>query len=163
MSNEIGWGWCPLEMAVGGNGRSKVIKGVVFNPRIWVEDASELSENVEPLVPALKPIRGTACSRPASVGAATRSVPAPRSTTTSGLEWPALLATMAAELSKDGVDPPCFPESVVKIHAAFNEPKTSIDDLLRLIRAEPRMGELLVVLANAALQRVDQLHRTLLA
>ena len=134
-----------------------MIKGVVFNPQIWVEDASELSEDVEPPVPALKSIRGTAGGGPAAVGAATRSVPAvrsvpaARSTTTSGLEWPALLATMAAELSKDGVDPSCFPKSVIRIHAAFNASNTSIDDLLRLIRAEPKLEELLVVLANAAL------------
>jgi hypothetical protein len=35
-----------------------VINGVVFNPQIWVEDASELSEDVEPLVPALKSMHG---------------------------------------------------------------------------------------------------------
>ena len=43
-----------------------MIKGVVFNPQIWVEDASELSEDVEPPVPALKSIRGTAGGGPAA-------------------------------------------------------------------------------------------------
>jgi HD-like signal output (HDOD) protein len=128
-----------------------VVAHLAFNPDIWVEDTSEISVSSEPLAPPPKSIRVVPESAPSAVRAATGSPPQARSRVTSDVEWRGLLTSLAAELSRGCADPPYFPSTVIKIRAAVNQPDAYGDDLFTLIEAEPRLSELIVVLANAAL------------
>lgn len=134
-----------------------MVTSLVYDPLIWIESADEASRAAEPPRAMRRPTLQTSareqtCARePTAATGSRRFGPDARSTTTSNFDWPVLLATAAAELSTDCVVPACFPKPVIKIHAAFNEPGTSIEDLLKLIQAEPRLADLLLVLANAAL------------
>ncbi len=125
-----------------------MVRGLIFNPQVWVEETSDARGAAAPPPPARESETARRGATPAK--ATMRSAPTARPTT-SNLDWPVLLATITAELSTDCADPSCFPKSVIRIHSAFNEPGKSLEDLLKLIQAEPRLGELLVVLANAAL------------
>jgi len=125
-----------------------VVRNLVYNPRIWVEDADDCA-GAEPRGALLKSVAGS--GRRPSTAARTAEVPADRPTLGSDPGWRLLLATMEAELAAGTADPPSFPGAVINIHTAFNAPGTSIEDLVKLIQSEPRLADLLVVLANASL------------
>jgi HD-like signal output (HDOD) protein len=128
-----------------------VVRTLVYDPLSWAEDADEISGRAEPPPPRGLFVPGTTDREPSALRAPLGSAPATRRTTTRNLNPPTRLATTAAELSTDCVIPPSFPASVIKIHGAINEPGTSNDELLKLIRAEPQLAGLLMLLANAAL------------
>jgi HD-like signal output (HDOD) protein len=126
-----------------------VVRTLVYDPLIWVKDAVDSSAGAEPPAPKRLSIPGTA-DRGQVVSTPVRSASATRRTTKRNLKLPTRLAITAADLSTDCVVPSIFPKSVIEIHGAINEPSTSNGDLLKLIEAEPKLAELLVVLGNAA-------------
>jgi len=124
-----------------------VVRTLVYDPLIWVEDAGENSAAVEPPPPNRLPNPELIDRGPP----AARSRLASRRAAARDLKPITRLAATAAELSTDCLVPADFPKSVIGIHGAINQLSTSNDDLVRLIQAEPALAELLVVLANAAL------------
>jgi HD-like signal output (HDOD) protein len=79
-----------------------------------------------------------------------RSVPALGSSQQKGLGGLEFLSTLAAELSRGQVDLPCFPNVVIKIREALNDPRTSIERTVKLVGAEPGLSARLLHLANSA-------------
>jgi HD-like signal output (HDOD) protein len=59
------------------------------------------------------------------------------------------LVDLSAELSRGPVDLPCFPNVVIKIREALNDPTTSVDETVRLVGAEPRLAGRLIQTANS--------------
>ena len=126
-------------------------KTLAYDPSIWVEDPHEYSINTAPPESTEKPIiRPFRREHPSAIGTAAHRAP-PTSATRSDLGIPALLASLRAELSASSGYPACFPTAVGEIHAALRQPGTSMENLLRLVQAEPRLAELTIVLANAAM------------
>jgi len=60
------------------------------------------------------------------------------------------LAGLAADLSRGPVDLPCFPNVVIKIRDALNDPNTTIEETVRLVGTEPRLTASLMQTANSA-------------
>jgi HD-like signal output (HDOD) protein len=56
---------------------------------------------------------------------------------------------MGAELSRGPVDLPCFPNVVIRIRDALNDPMTSIEETVKLVGAEPRFAARLLQTANS--------------
>lgn len=69
----------------------------------------------------------------------------------SGVGPPALqfLTNLAVDLSRGPVDLPCFPNIVIKIRDALMDPRTSVEDTVRLVGAEPRLAARLIQTANS--------------
>jgi HD-like signal output (HDOD) protein len=59
------------------------------------------------------------------------------------------LVGLAAELSRGPVDLPCFPNVVFKIRDALDDPRTSVEDTVKLVGAEPRLAARLIQTANS--------------
>jgi HD-like signal output (HDOD) protein len=59
------------------------------------------------------------------------------------------LTNMAVNLSRGPVDLPCFPNVVIKIRDALHDPKTSVQETVRLVGAEPRLAARLIQTANS--------------
>jgi HD-like signal output (HDOD) protein len=59
------------------------------------------------------------------------------------------LTNMAINLSRGPVDLPCFPNVVIKIRDALRDPKTSVQEMVRLVGAEPRLAGRLIQTANS--------------
>jgi HD-like signal output (HDOD) protein len=59
------------------------------------------------------------------------------------------LMDLAADLARGPVDLPCFPNVVLRIRDALRDPKTSTDDALKLVGAEPRLAARLIQTANS--------------
>jgi HD-like signal output (HDOD) protein len=78
-----------------------------------------------------------------------RSVPAAGTSGDQGLTALGFLTSLATELSRGAVDLPCFPNVVFKVRDALNDPKTSIDEAVKLIGAEPRLAARLLQTANS--------------
>jgi HD-like signal output (HDOD) protein len=57
--------------------------------------------------------------------------------------------SLAADLSRGPVDLPCFPNVVVKIRDALRDPKTSVQETLQLVGAEPLLAARLIQTANS--------------
>jgi HD-like signal output (HDOD) protein len=79
-----------------------------------------------------------------------RSVAAERSSAHTGVTALSFLTTLANELSKGPVDLPCFPNVVIKIRDALNDPDTTADETVVLVGAEPRLAAKLLQTANSA-------------
>jgi HD-like signal output (HDOD) protein len=60
------------------------------------------------------------------------------------------LMNLSADLARGPVDLPCFPNVVMKIRDALNDPKTSVEKTVRLVGAEPRLAARLLQTANSA-------------
>jgi HD-like signal output (HDOD) protein len=58
--------------------------------------------------------------------------------------------SLAAELARGPVDLPCFPNVVIRIRDALRDPKTSAEETLKLVGAEPRLAARLIQTANSA-------------
>jgi HD-like signal output (HDOD) protein len=59
------------------------------------------------------------------------------------------LMELAADLARGPVDLPCFPNAVIKIRDALRDPKTSVEETLKLVGAEPRLAARLIQTANS--------------
>lgn len=59
------------------------------------------------------------------------------------------LMKLAADLARGSVDLPCFPNVVIRIRNALRDPKTSAEETLRLVGAEPRLAARLIQTANS--------------
>ncbi len=62
----------------------------------------------------------------------------------------AFLQALAAEVSGGTVDLPCFPNVVIRISAALANPKTTSEDVVTVVGAEPRLAARLLQTANSA-------------
>ena len=60
------------------------------------------------------------------------------------------LVHLAGELSRGPVDLPCFPNIVIKIREALNDPRTTLEETVKLVGAEPRLAGRLIQTANSA-------------
>jgi HD-like signal output (HDOD) protein len=60
------------------------------------------------------------------------------------------LTNLAVEVSKGTVDLPCFPDVVVKVSNALSDPETSIDQVVTVVGAEPRLAARVLQTANSA-------------
>ena len=72
------------------------------------------------------------------------------SSTNQGLAGLAFLQQLAADLAHGPVDLPCFPNVVIKVRDALNNPKTSPDETVKLVGTEPRLAARLIQTANSA-------------
>jgi HD-like signal output (HDOD) protein len=59
------------------------------------------------------------------------------------------LMNLAADLARGPVDLPCFPNVVIRIRDALRDPKTSAEETLKLVGAEPRLAARLIQTANS--------------
>jgi HD-like signal output (HDOD) protein len=59
------------------------------------------------------------------------------------------LMDLAANLARGPVDLPCFPNAVIRIRDALRDPKTSAEETLKLVGAEPRLAARLIQTANS--------------
>ena len=59
------------------------------------------------------------------------------------------LMQLATDLSRGPVDLPCFPNVVIKIRDALRDPKTSAEEIVKLVGAEPRLAGRLIQTANS--------------
>jgi HD-like signal output (HDOD) protein len=59
------------------------------------------------------------------------------------------LSNLARDLTRGSVDLPCFPNVVIRIRDALNDPTTSIEETVKLVGAEPRLAARLIQTANS--------------
>ena len=59
------------------------------------------------------------------------------------------LMNLAADLAGGPVDLPCFPNVVIRIRDALRDPKTSAEETVKLVGAEPRLAARLIQTANS--------------
>jgi HD-like signal output (HDOD) protein len=62
----------------------------------------------------------------------------------------AFLQTLAMEVSEGSVDLPCFPDVVIRVSTALADPKTTADQVVTVVGAEPRLAARLLQTANSA-------------
>jgi HD-like signal output (HDOD) protein len=60
------------------------------------------------------------------------------------------LQTLATEVSEGSVDLPCFPDVVIRVSTALADPKTTADQVVTVVGAEPRLAARLLQTANSA-------------
>src|SRR5215467_11943569 len=60
------------------------------------------------------------------------------------------LGKLASEVSSGTIDLPCFPDVVIKIRKALDDPKTSPERRVTVVSAEPRLTARLMQTANSA-------------
>lgn len=60
------------------------------------------------------------------------------------------LQTLAAEVSAGTIDLPCFPDVVIKVSNALADPDASIDRVVTIVGAEPRLAARILQTANSA-------------
>ncbi len=58
--------------------------------------------------------------------------------------------TLAAELSKGNVDLPSFPEIAVRVRRVLADPKSAVDQVVRVVGSEPALAARLLRIANSA-------------
>jgi HD-like signal output (HDOD) protein len=58
--------------------------------------------------------------------------------------------TLAAELSKGNVDLPSFPEIAVRVRRVLSDPKSSVDQVVRVVGSEPALAARLLRISNSA-------------
>lgn len=61
------------------------------------------------------------------------------------------LQTLAAEVSEGNVNLPCFPDVVIRIRQALEDPDTRVAQAVRIVGAEPRLAARLLQTANSAI------------
>jgi HD-like signal output (HDOD) protein len=62
----------------------------------------------------------------------------------------AFLKQLASEVSEGSVDLPCFPDVVIRVSTALADPKTTTDQVVTIVGAEPRLAARLLQTANSA-------------
>jgi HD-like signal output (HDOD) protein len=62
----------------------------------------------------------------------------------------AFLSSLAAELSGGAVDLPCFPDIVLRIRKALDDPEIKPEQAVKIVGAEPRLAAKLLQTANSA-------------
>ena len=65
------------------------------------------------------------------------------------------LRTLAAEVTEGNIDLPCFPGVVVRISSALTDPTTTVDKVVTMVGAEPRLAARLLQAANSAMFNVS--------
>jgi HD-like signal output (HDOD) protein len=60
------------------------------------------------------------------------------------------LTGLAGELSKGTVDLPCFPDVVIRIRRALDDPKIKMEQTVTIVGSEPRLSAKLLQTANSA-------------
>jgi HD-like signal output (HDOD) protein len=60
------------------------------------------------------------------------------------------LQRLAAEVSEGSIDLPCFPNVVIRISMAMADPRTTSDQVVTIVGAEPRLAARLLQTANSA-------------
>jgi HD-like signal output (HDOD) protein len=80
-----------------------------------------------------------------------RSVPASGSEVAMQARGAALvfLEMLATELSNRTVDLPCFPDVVIRVRAALDDPNTTLRQAVQMVGAEPRLAAKLLQTANS--------------
>jgi HD-like signal output (HDOD) protein len=58
--------------------------------------------------------------------------------------------TLAAELSRGNVDLPSFPEIAIRVRRVLSDPKSSVDQVVRVVGSEPALAGCLLRIANSA-------------
>src|SRR6202044_948366 len=58
--------------------------------------------------------------------------------------------TLAAELSRGNVDLPSFPEIAVRVRRVLSDPKSSIEQVVRVVGSEPALAGRLLRISNSA-------------
>jgi HD-like signal output (HDOD) protein len=58
--------------------------------------------------------------------------------------------TLATELSRGNVDLPSFPEIAVRVRRVLSDPKSSVDQVVRVVGSEPALAARLLRIANSA-------------
>jgi HD-like signal output (HDOD) protein len=58
--------------------------------------------------------------------------------------------TLAAELSRGNVDLPSFPEIAIRVRRVLSDPKSSVDQVVRVVGSEPALAGRLLRIANSA-------------
>ena len=59
------------------------------------------------------------------------------------------LEMLAKELSNRTVDLPCFPDVVIRVRAALDDPNTTLRQAVQMVGAEPRLAAKLLQMANS--------------
>jgi HD-like signal output (HDOD) protein len=62
----------------------------------------------------------------------------------------AFLETLASEVSNGSVNLPCFPDVVIRIRRALDNPETGFTETVKIVGAEPRLAARLLQTANSA-------------
>jgi hypothetical protein len=60
------------------------------------------------------------------------------------------LQNLASEVSEGTIDLPCFPDVVIRISQALTDPKTTSDQAVTIVGAEPRLAARILQTANSA-------------
>lgn len=60
------------------------------------------------------------------------------------------IRTLAAELSRGNVDLPSFPEIAVRVRRVLSDPKSSVDQVVRVVGSEPALAARLLRISNSA-------------
>ena len=60
------------------------------------------------------------------------------------------LSQLAGEVSKGTVDLPCFPDVVIRVRRALDDPETTAEQTVTVVGAEPRLAARLLQTANSA-------------
>jgi HD-like signal output (HDOD) protein len=60
------------------------------------------------------------------------------------------IRTLAAELSRGNVDLPSFPEIAVRVRRILSDPKSSVNQVVRVVGSEPALAARLMRIANSA-------------
>jgi HD-like signal output (HDOD) protein len=81
-----------------------------------------------------------------------KSVPAQNSEVSTQSRGAAMqfLAGLAAEVSGGTVDLPCFPDVVIRIRKALENPRTTTEHMVTVVSTEPRLAARLLQTANSA-------------
>jgi len=81
-----------------------------------------------------------------------KSVPAENSEVSTQSRGAAMqfLAGLAAEVSGGTVDLPCFPDVVIRIRRALEDPRTTTQQMVTVVSTEPRLAARLLQTANSA-------------
>src|ERR1700734_790134 len=58
--------------------------------------------------------------------------------------------SLAAELSSGKVDLPSFPEIAVRVRRVLSDPKSSVDQVVRVVGSEPALAARLMRISNSA-------------
>jgi HD-like signal output (HDOD) protein len=58
--------------------------------------------------------------------------------------------TLAAELSRGNVDLPSFPEIAIRVRRVLSDPKSSVEQVVRVVGSEPALAARLLWIANSA-------------
>jgi len=58
--------------------------------------------------------------------------------------------TLAAELSRGNVDLPSFPEIAIRVRRVLSDPKSSVEQVVRVVGSEPALAGRLLRIANSA-------------